>query len=1501
MKTIKKKLTAKRIKYVCLSFIAVMLIACICLVPSTQIIAKAYEEPVYISELKTFRASTVNDAKKKAEAEGYICSSGNLNAGTGYDAVVLGYKTTTNRDLAITDVSMAQMKSGYKTVTYGDIAKKQVEKLAGVANEMLEAVNEFIKNYKSGSPAAKEAYRILNYYKTDLTGTPLLGDYFLSGKCTTDYILKILSRANTAVVNSIYNALVAGTADYGDTNWAQRVYTSEVREMVDSDNCGKDEDALYKEIAVEIYLSLQDFSEKYEDASARAVLSKTESLVEAEKGDNCEIPEDTLNDIDEGNKLDETEGDAFYISAYEILNKYKYDDDTLLGDYIVSVGKLSFSTTQELRKLYPLVSALTNGQAGILRLAGLASLVFYLENSEELLKTSEEYFDEIDDKVKNCSNSNALSIWVGTDQTIYEKKVALTTELQRFSEAGSTYVDLTKEDSVDTALSEALNLINFVSIVVSIAYSITYLSASAIGYMSSFAVWAGTATTWTVCASAIGSGVLGSILGVLGCMAIIASYVVLAAMLIVLVAMFIKWIIDLFDDEEEEYTEIPVVMYDLFGSKCVKYSLVPSSSSVADINANNGKRWNALYYTTDPSLGEPICVDSAEKAFTVVTGNAVTPAGYSPVKNFGEVVAANLNANVKESSATPVYLYFHNDISNVEINEGEVAPKSDKQLYLLKLLLSTQKTEAAAKSDLIRKDYIVLDINLSPVSDKYTYLGYMTTTDPSEAITDIRISGKNTSSPFVFGQASYTNCGVTATGDGLYYTSYSIAGTPIFADLKVFDSIKNATEGYEPVNLFCGGTAYNFNTGDDTEYNTSTEYDNFSATKKLLYFHPSVTYTSGEEYLSGLVIVSGCKADDNKKNLDKYIEELGLKKIEINLTKGLSVKCKTSYSNGTMLWPFDKLETYICYSVTHNPYRAITDAETYIASPGNTSVYANLGSAVNGGFSACDIYFQLPEQAQADRDEDEFYRGMYLNHSYVDSSGADVVRKYDDGEMAPDDFENVSWNNSNIRAKGLFVCGPVEGKTPLRVEDILLSRSNEAEEGFVSIQDARNPNATESHNIAYYKNGSSDCQKAYLYIRKNVSEMKYISAINVVTYNLKGMMDEKDYNNLEDEQREAIDKTADDICIKSLLSSCNDEIINVNAAVSKSESYMGDYEDYSSKCSYIGVSRTNNSSSAISGIIKYKASGNSAPPEILVNGVKYSKCGDKINDKNGGFWLYCAISSGSVPGEPITKLNLDNTPIVSGAATVLNANKTDTDTQKASLYGAVGDEYYIHTYFEDTNTHMSSLYLGHGKTKNDALCNLLTQGCCIALDMNLNEKAGGEYIYLGYAKTTPKKTDKNSKFAIRDIIVTVNQKYTEEINVDGIKYIAASSDKADGLSLNSGAGGDLLYLYYTTYYASGSDKSLLSLSPILKLGASTRDRVPDSDEKYQWENVFSTEGKRCNLNSGVIKTEDDGKKMIDCRTYLYVNRMDNSVVPAKKITGGHCLELVEYGNSKINI
>ena len=79
----------------------------------------------YVGEMRTYQAKTVEEAKTLCKNDGFIPVEGNLNEGTGEDAVVLGFTTTDNKDEALTDVRMMQMTSGFSTVNYADLVARQ--------------------------------------------------------------------------------------------------------------------------------------------------------------------------------------------------------------------------------------------------------------------------------------------------------------------------------------------------------------------------------------------------------------------------------------------------------------------------------------------------------------------------------------------------------------------------------------------------------------------------------------------------------------------------------------------------------------------------------------------------------------------------------------------------------------------------------------------------------------------------------------------------------------------------------------------------------------------------------------------------------------------------------------------------------------------------------------------------------------------------------------------------------------------------------------------------------------------------------------------------------------------------------------------------------------------------------------------------------------------------------------------------------------------------------
>jgi hypothetical protein len=1472
----------------------------------------------YISEVQVFSGDSLNEAVKKCESAGYIAVKKNINRSEDGDdedngIFIVGYKTTDDPDEGITDISLLQMNSGYQDYTYGDVAERAMEKLGNVPTELSYAVSEFADNYSSGSPAAIAAVKILNCYHVDELDNIKLGDYMVSGDCNIDFVKKILSRSNTSVVSAFCNALVGGVADYGDENWAARVSSSQVKdELADSDN-DKKLDIQYKVLANELVDSLQTFAENFNAAAERYSASNGKLETVDSDETETEMSEETVEDMTTGGEVNSSDGDAYFLYAYDVMNQYNYDETTKLGDYIVSLGNSSYDEISNLRKIYPLVDSLTDGQVAAMRLCGVASSAIYLVNGSGLIDEAEKQVKVIKDEIKSQLGTDSMSVWIGTDQTIYNQKVAVTTEAYRANSAGQIYNTLTSPDDVDTFLSEAYSKINIASLVIGFAWGITYLATTAVNAFAFTAVFTGTLSMWATCCVGIGSGALGTIFGILGCAAIVLNYVALAAMVVILVALLVKYLWDLFtDDDSESFTPIPSVIFDVANNRYVRYDAVNQDRSPANINGDNARRWNALYTTKSQHAGNPIQSSEIDDLITVQYNDNATPQGYEPVKCFGEVSAANLNANSKSDSCA-VYM-FCKTTSNV-INDGEsaetktdgTASENDGQ-YISKLKLSVESTETAAKAGLTKSGYKVLDVNLTPVTDEYTYLGYTTTTNADDAVTDIRISARNSSDAYLFGNASYTACGTTPTGDTLYYTSYKTAGTPILADLLVKYSLDDIPEGYEPVNMFCGGNAFNLNVGSEVDNKVFTAHraqtlDHWNDKGVYLYFKPSVTYTDGEEYISGIVLVAGNDNNSLGNTADDYIKDLKLKKFDLSLTHAARIKLPDETTGYQQIERWEEnIETYICYTTTHNPYRAIYGIRSYTSAPGSYSVPVYLGTATSGSYAVCDVMFSLPhaayEYTKSTKDE-SYRRGIYETHSYLGASVSGSMTGIEQlsmkTELTPEDYEDVSWSSCSVRGKGIYVLGPVEGGTPLTVNDILVSSDSETPEGFASVQDFKTPNRTESHNLGYNTNNSKYIMKGesltpvYIYLKQETAtQKKYISSICVSTYTLSSVAGDK-LSDYDDKTKQQINASGSDYCIQNLLSKCTDEIIQANIALDTSQTFYGNPKATPSTVSYIGVSRTDSQAKAITGIIRYVTDKSDAPATITVSGVSYTKAGDMIPDPNGSYYLYYTTSAGASPGMPITDISVSSDVFETDCATAMSTNSVDAaDGTKATLYGDSNESAYIHMSYVDTATMMGAIYIGHGKTQKEAQANLLSLGCNICVDMDVNRNTGGEYIYIGYSRYTLRTSEIKkgvAKYAVRDIILTVGQPHQSSITVNGVTYVsardeyttAAGSDGTKAVSLNSGTGGKQIYLYYTTQ----STKE--TAYPIAKLGLACRDYGMINDDSNVWEHVFDVNGNRVNLNEGAIATVDDGEHITDNRVYLYASRTDNAVKESCKV------------------
>lgn len=120
---------------------------------------------VYISELMIGTGDSAEEAKKALHDAGYLVYDRNMNEGTDTGKYsYLGYKLTTDRSDAVTDLRVMDERGGYEQFDYLDVAGKQFPELAVLLSNMRYACKELKQMAEEGDPSAVSAMEYLNLF-----------------------------------------------------------------------------------------------------------------------------------------------------------------------------------------------------------------------------------------------------------------------------------------------------------------------------------------------------------------------------------------------------------------------------------------------------------------------------------------------------------------------------------------------------------------------------------------------------------------------------------------------------------------------------------------------------------------------------------------------------------------------------------------------------------------------------------------------------------------------------------------------------------------------------------------------------------------------------------------------------------------------------------------------------------------------------------------------------------------------------------------------------------------------------------------------------------------------------------------------------------------------------------------------------------------------------------------------------------------------------------------
>nr|MCQ2399565.1 hypothetical protein [Clostridia bacterium] len=472
----------------------------------------------------------------------------------------------------------------------------------------------------------------------------------------------------------------------------------------------------------------------------------------------------------------------------------------------------------------------------------------------------------------------------------------------------------------------------------------------------------------------------------------------------------------------------------------IRYDVVTDiNGDPVDLNNEEGDYWNVLYYTKTTEIGSPLMQNDDEECFAI-TDYMEGPNKSMPVQTFGYTPAFSLNSGRSEDG---VYLHYYtyNSINDIQDEKQEMGK------YVETIVMATAKRRVLAQNSILRKshNYSLIDCNLTPNTDYYTYLGFSTTDDAKKAITDIRVAPSTDAYTFtwgggnnyiaIYGSDEISNpiktAGDTMIAEGdpspftfQIYVSYSESvGDPILSSsLRIVENINDVPDGYEYTRWF-SGAAFDFA--------MQSDLDDIMNSKRILCYAPEESlrhYNNEPEYLAGFSFFSGFEAWEYKsyswEGLNLYSRS-SYKWYLKDWISELGCKCFASDLTPNAMNDYDD-KTYIAYSTTHNPKKAITDIGVFTGEPKSPLLADNITRS-GVGFESCTVFYQS-DKGYVGKGGKKKVRDIRDSHAYITNLEKEA-------EMCC----NGEWDGYSVKARAMYVAGPTEGVEPILLSEVVYS------------------------------------------------------------------------------------------------------------------------------------------------------------------------------------------------------------------------------------------------------------------------------------------------------------------------------------------------------------------------------------------------------------------------------------------------------------------------------
>lgn len=1297
----------------------VLVIAMLCGLTLTSFAQANANEKQYVKDIQLIYAKSKSEARSYVP-NGYTLLEYDLNEGTDEDyQVYIAYLTTANPDEAITDIKMMNMNGGFVLSDYEDQLTDVKENVKELANDVKSAVEMFAVNYEKGTYGAKAAYRALSAFTVDEADDQNLADYFLYGNPTDVFYVKLILNAHQNVLSSILSALaMAVQGEAGDT-WLDRLAQIEDPWDVEEEPEYWDMSNILGDLFIGFYNAYNKIDhDRYRNGD-------TELKVPGENDDaTSEDVSDSATDADINNNGIE----ALYEVAYMALEQYSFGTGETFAEWFVSEDLCEY---YDFEMLYCLLEVMTPEEYAMMRLCGPLYMILATGMDEDA------YNDYVDRLQAITGGEPVCSIWAGINAELFRSSIGVTDEAARA--IAETEFEQGLNNEGDSTMDAVLKTAGLIAACGAVALGVGIITYYGFGSLM-LSCFGGTVLYSAVSSMAVVGTIFGAVASVLGVTAIVAA-------LVIAVVYLVTWVVEWYKETHPEYTDIPAYMYDYVtdgsgNSQFVLYEGVKfQDDRVADVNVWKGREWHAMYVSRDKAAGAPI-----EAGFVVRHGDGRNDAGYAGLASFGHVNAENMNQYAFEDEVSGIYVTYPQEDRTGDYARGR---------YLSDVKLFSNEDPEKCKVELKNENYVHYNVNLTPNSEKVTYLGYKTTNNVSRALTDIRVAYGYSSAQYAAGGGSATYAASGSTGDGkitLYSTRISLFGSPILSDFLVL-SDRNAPAGYEPVNLFSGGPAVNLNLEEEAY---------ISDTPCYFYFLPSVTYTSGTEYLGGLATVFDVPG--------------------VNSTNGLgSVKTATNTLGYQTLFTgngSEKAEAAIVYTTTYNPYRAIYNVNA-----------ASSGDDMGKLFSQTMSYDGVP-YSLADR--------YLVTHQ-------EKIR-----------FDSASKRTNDSR---LYVAGIYSGGSPMMVSELYATKDPNGAPSHMAPVSARLSTDHRAVNIG----GAFNFKIQNKVASAGVGAIQWIDVTMTPFYLFISGRDYKEGNYITDiflaskeQVLGGIEMDCDDLDNSYVMNSLAAQ--GAHTVIEKNLNLEDD--DNATYLAYTKKHKSDNATliTPITDLILYYAGETDKKPTgtITKNGILYHLVSDvnifceEDGEHDACDRVYLYYTTNPAAGSPVIDIQIDNTAILNGWETVRTQNEKalydDMNAFERSMW-------FIHMKrTTEEPKYVSDVVIGVGSSEADAKAVLIAAGCDYMLDKDLNDNVGihSDYIYLGYKKTS------NPDEAIRDLRTTHDNEVDSFVK-NGVTYYKI----AGNLNSYTNIFADDIFLYYTKDAKAGTP--IVSLETSNKPLNSTRD------------------------------------------------------------------------------